>query len=69
MELVSMIGNAWMSTPYTVKLIQPHVLSHLNLMSLFTNKEMANSNEARYPINGTIVSAMFVKKITQANKK
>ena len=54
-----MIGNAFINTPYIINAMQPHVLSHLNLRSLFTSNEMASNTEAIYPTVKIIVSVIL----------
>ena len=54
--LVKIIGKACIKIPYTIKQTQPHVLSHLNLISLVTKREMASKMDAAYPSTGTIIS-------------
>ena len=45
-----------------MKARQPQVLSHLNLRSLFTSKEIASNTEAAYPTIKTIVSFIMIFK-------
>ena len=45
--LAIITGNALIKTPYTMKVMHPKILSHLNCIELLTIKEKASSAEAK----------------------